>query len=444
MAELTASRDTPAEKWPTVAVVGIGFIGLPLAMAYARAGCRVIGVDVNAPYVARLMKGETDSVESCEGKPLSAHLREALDRDLFTATTDVAAAARAARVFIVTVGIPLVNGMPFYDSLDNATEAIARVVRPGDLILYRSTHVPGTVRERLIPIIERSSPYRVGADIHVAYAPERVAEGRAMEEFQTVDVLVGGVNETSVAHAMDVLRIVNRAQFHETSIEMAETVKVVENAQRDVNIAMMQEIAQFAQAMGLRTSELVNLANTHPRVKVLVPGAGVGGYCIPNAYYYLQLKAEPLKVSLPILATARKTNDFVPTAIANRIERRLNWQGTDWKNVPIAVLGLAMKNFSNDDRLSPSLALVEELGRRGARVKAFDPLIPAQRYSFGAQSLEECLADAQIVVIAVKQADWDRKSTTDIASLAPACKLIFDACEALTVAAGETLPVLKV
>ncbi|MCY0875725.1 MAG: 3-hydroxyacyl-CoA dehydrogenase NAD-binding domain-containing protein, partial [Firmicutes bacterium] len=230
MKETPVTTQTSApESWPTVAVVGVGFIGLPLAMSYALRGCRVIGVDVNAAHVSRLMQGVTESVEAYEGRMLEDYLQDALAKNRFTATTDYAEAAKEASVYIVTVGIPIYGGKPYYDAIDTATASLARIIKPGDLILYRSTHVPGSVRERLVPMLQQLSPYRIGDQVHVAYAPERVAEGRAMEEFQTVDVLVGGINDASLSHAMEVLRVINRATLHPTSIDLAETTKVIEN-----------------------------------------------------------------------------------------------------------------------------------------------------------------------------------------------------------------------
>lgn len=426
-----------------VAIVGLGFIGLPLSMSYTRNHYKVVGLDVNEAHVQRLQQGITDSIESYEGHTLQYYLQNALQNNLFIPTTDYAHAAKEVSAYIVTVGIPIIQGAPYYDALESATKELAKVVKPGDLILYRSTHVPGTVRERLIPILERISPYKIGIDVHVAYAPERVAEGRAMEEFQTIDVLIGGMNQDSTEHAKEVLRRINRATFHETSsMEMAETVKVVENVQRDVNIAMVQEIAQLAQATGLRTGELIRLANTHPRVNLLTPGAGVGGYCIPNAYYYLQHKADAVDLNLPILSTARKTNDYVPNAILSRIDHKLG--GIDFTQTRFAVLGLAMKNFSNDDRISPSVTLVEELLHRGSKVTAYDPLVSVDHHEFAVSTLEACLGDADVILVTIRQELWDNMALSTLLKMASSCRLVFDACEAIVLDELSDTPLLRI
>ena len=426
-----------------VAIIGLGFIGLPLSMSYTRNNHKVVGIDVNENHIRRLQEGITDSIENYEGHTLAYYLQDALQKKLFIPTTDYAKAAKLVSAYIVTVGIPIINGAPYYDALESATTELAKVIKPGDLILYRSTHVPGTVNERLLPILKKVSPYDIGNEVHVAYAPERVAEGRAMEEFQTVDVLIGGINQASTAHAMDVLRKINRAQFHETSsIEMAETVKVVENVQRDVNIAMAQEIAQFAQTTGLRTSELIQLANTHPRVNLLTPGAGVGGYCIPNAFYYLQHKADAVDLNLPILSTARKTNDYVPNAIISRIDHKLG--GLDFAQTRFAVLGLAMKNFSNDDRISPSVTLVQELLAKGAKVKAYDPLVPVDHHDFSAETLSACIGDADVIIVTIRQEEWNGMSLSTLLPMAPSCRLVFDACEAIVGHAESGTALLRI
>lgn len=440
---MQADQKTESQAWPTIAVVGVGFIGLPLAMSYTLRGCRVIGIDINAAHVNRLTQGVTESVEAYEGQLLESYLQTALSRKLFWATTDYAEAAQEASVYIVTVGIPIYGGQPSYDAIDAATQSLAQVVKPGDLILYRSTHVPGSVRERLVPMLQKLSPYEIGAQVHVAYAPERVAEGRAMEEFQTVDVLVGGIDEASLAHAIEVLRVINRAQLHPTSIDLAETTKVIENVQRDVNIAMVQEIAKFTQAAGLPTAELVRLANTHPRVNLLIPGAGVGGYCIPNAYYYLEHKARSMGLHLPILATARQTNDDVPASMLDRIADQRGWPQADWSGRKVAVLGLAMKNFSNDDRISASIALIDKLMQRGAAVSAYDPLVPHEKYpAFGVSSLAKAVEAADVIIVTIRQQEWDKLSVTELLAQAPACQLVFDACEALTSSDSAAVPVL--
>ncbi|MCY0876651.1 MAG: nucleotide sugar dehydrogenase, partial [Firmicutes bacterium] len=260
---------------------------------------------------------------------------------------------------------------------------------------------------------------------------------------QTVDVLVGGINDASLSHAMEVLRVINRATLHPTSIDLAETTKVIENVQRDVNIAMVQEIAKFTQAADLPTAELVRLANTHPRVNLLIPGAGVGGYCIPNAYYYLEHKATAMGLTLPILSTARRTNDDVPTALLNRIADKLGWERENWQGRKVAVLGLAMKNFSNDDRISPSVTLIAELTRRQAAVHSHDPLVPYEKYpDFGVASLEAAIHDAEVIIITIRQEQWDHMATSELLAQAPACRIIFDACEALTRSGDESVPIL--
>ena len=431
-------------SWPTVAIIGLGFIGLPLAMAYARKGSRVIGVDINKAHVKRLQQGKTTSIETYEGHTLEHYLQNAISQNNFIATTDFSVAAREADAFIVTVGIPILDGKPLYDAIDAATDALAKVIKPGDLLLYRSTHIPGTLRNHVIPLLKKVSSLDIEHDVHIAYAPERVAEGRAMEEFQTVDVLVGGLNDASTAHAIEVLRTINQASLHATTIEMAETVKVVENVQRDVNIAMMQEIARFAQNMGLSTPELVGLANTHPRVNLLTPGAGVGGYCIPNAFHYLQVKAEDMGIELPLLAMSRDINQRVPITILDRIERASGWQASTWQGKKVTVLGLAMKNYSNDDRLSPSVALIDELLRREADVTAFDPLVALEPYAYARASLEDALQDAEVVIVTVRQHAWDRFSVEDIRRLAPPCRLIFDACSALATDQDRSISLLRV
>ncbi|WP_028987814.1 nucleotide sugar dehydrogenase [Thermicanus aegyptius] len=370
-----------------VGVIGLGFVGLPLSLSYAMKGAKVIGVDVLPRLVEELNQGISYHQEYDEGKPLAEILREELAKGNFRATTDYREAANEVNHYIVTVGIPVRNGDPDLSYLISAAESLSQVLKKGDLVVLRSTVVPGTTEEIFLPILEKSG-LKAGVDFDLAYSSERIAEGRAFEEFRTMPLAVGGVTEASALRAKEFLSFVTEAEITLSSIKIVETAKVIENVQRDVNIAMVQEFARFAEGMGINTAELIRVANTHKRVNLLVPGPGVGGYCLPNAYYYLQPKAAEMGLRLGLLEMARQINDAVPGVLVTMMEEGLKKRGKGIREAKIAVLGLAMKDYSNDDRISPCHQVVSLLISKGAIVKAYDPAVPS-RYPFKVDTLEE-------------------------------------------------------
>ncbi|MBO8170315.1 MAG: nucleotide sugar dehydrogenase [Bacillaceae bacterium] len=393
-----------------IAVIGLGFIGLPLSLSYAMKGARVTGVDVLDGLVEDINNGKTHLIENYQGKTLPELLKEQLDAGRFRATTDYEEAASRADTYFITVGIPVRNGDPDHGHLESACQSLAKVLKKGDTVIVRSTVVPGTTRELVQPILEKSG-LRAGEDFYLAYSSERIAEGRAFEESISMPLAVGGVNQASAEKAKQILSFVTEAEIHITDMLVVETAKVIENIQRDVNIAMVQEFARFAEKAGIDTFELIRIANTHKRVNLLVPGPGVGGYCLPNALYYLQPKARELGVKIDLLETARAINDSVPKVLAQMTADALNSKGKQMEQVKVAVLGLAMKDFSSDDRVSPPHHLVAELEKRGAQVKAYDPEVP-HAYPYKVNSLQEAIqgADALLYVTAQEEfleLDWD-------------------------------------
>lgn len=392
-----------------LSVVGLGFVGLPLALSYAMKGAKVVGVDLSAALIHDLNRGISHHQEYDQGRSLAEILQEQLANGHFRATTDYEEAAKAVNHYIVTVGIPVRGGDPDLSYLTSAAKSLSRVLKKGDLVILRSTVVPGTTEEVFLPILEESG-LKAGIDFDLAYSSERIAEGRAFEEFRSMPLAVGGVNKRSAQRAKECLAFVTQAEITISSIKIVETAKVIENVQRDVNIAMAQEFARFAEGLGLNTVELIRVANTHKRVNLLIPGPGVGGYCLPNAYYYLQPKAAEIGLRLSLLELARQINDAVPGILVSMMEEGLKKRGKTLKGSKIAVLGLAMKDFSNDDRISPCHQVISILQSKGAVVKAFDPAVPAE-YPFKVDSLDESIGGADgLFFLAMQKAfetiDW--------------------------------------
>ena len=388
----------------SIAVIGLGFIGLPLSLCYAMRGAKVIGVDVQPKLVEEINKGISHHQEYHEGKSLSDILKEQLAAGTFRATTRYEEAAAEVNHYIITVGIPVRNGEPNLSYLKSCCESLAGVLKKGDTVIVRSTVVPGTTEELVRPLLERSG-LKAGEDFYLAYCSERIAEGRAFDEFVTMPLAAGGVNAASLQKAVDVLKFVTTAEITPADIKVVETAKIIENVQRDVNIAMVQEFARFAEKFGIDTFELIKVANTHKRVNLLIPGPGVGGYCLPNALYYLLPKARELGVRVDLLETARKINDAVPGVLADMVEQALGEKGKTLKDSKIALLGVAMKDFSNDDRISPPHHVAELLIDRGAKVLAYDPAVPSE-YAYKAASLDEAVQGADALLLLAMQQEF--------------------------------------
>lgn len=397
----------PTNRNIRVAVVGLGFVGLPLSLSFATRGCTVVGFDISEARIRELRTGTPHDLEEGWGLPLRTILEYQQQAGRFVPSDDPSA-LDGVHNFILTVGMPVANGVVDHSHIISAAATIGQRLIRGSVVIVRSTVVPGTTQDILLPVLEAHSGLRAGKDFHLAYASERIAEGRAFEEFEKMPLVVGGCSQDCIDAAGRLLAVVTKADIHQaSSIKVVEMTKVIENVQRDVNIAMVQQVARVCAALDLYTPEVIKLANTHTRVNLLNPGPGVGGYCIPNAFHYLAPAAAAVGVEVEMLRLARDINDQVPNHVVNLITEQLGDLGKGIEGTKIAVMGLAMKDYSSDDRLSPALRVVELLLEKGARVTAFDPVVATPR-PWAVDSLDEALDSADCVVILARQqaAEW--------------------------------------
>ncbi len=387
-----------------VCVFGLGFVGLPLALSFAMQGCTVTGVDIDEQLVADLNDGITHHLEAYESKGIQQILNEQIAQGRFRAVTDGLEAIKDCKNIIVTIGIPVENHQTDILPLLKVCETVGEGLKPDDLVLIRSTVIPGTTREIILPLLERVSGLKAGVDFDLAYSSERIAEGRAFYEFEHMPAALSGINSGSAQKALELMSVVTKAPITlASSMEVVEAAKVMENISRDVDIAMVNEFTRFCKAMHIDVFEVIQVANTHQRVNLLTPGPGVGGYCLPNAFFYLSPKADELGVSLDLLKTARRVNEEMPRYVAALVLRNLPVAPAQ---AAVAVLGLAMKDFSNDDRMSPAYSVIKALQEAGCKVKAFDPAVPAE-YDFKVNSLQEAVAGAHGIVLLARQNDID-------------------------------------
>jgi UDP-N-acetyl-D-glucosamine dehydrogenase len=356
-----------------VAIVGAGYVGVPLAQVFADAGRSVLLVDVSAERVAQLNRGES----YIEDVPSEA-LKQLVDRGAVRATTDYDELRDAAAI-LIALPTPLSRQRePDLSIVRSATEEIAKRLRPGHLVVLESTTYPGTTRDEIRPILERVSGLTAGADFHLAFSPERVDPGRVDHTTKNVPKVVGGIDEASTEAAAALYGSAIDTIHRVSSPEAAELTKLLENIFRSVNIALVNELAQLCDRMGIDIWEVVDAAATKPFGYMrFEPGPGLGGHCIPIDPFYLTWKAREYDFSTRFIELAGEVNQNMPYYCRSRVSQALNHgAGKSLKGSRILVLGVAYKADISDMRESPALKLIELLDNAGAEVSYHDPHVP--------------------------------------------------------------------
>jgi UDP-N-acetyl-D-glucosamine dehydrogenase len=353
-----------------VGVVGLGYVGLPLVVAFAEAGDGVIALDVDPLKVSAVTAGDS----YIEDIP-SERLREVLPK--IRATYRYADLAQADAV-IICVPTPLTeNREPDLGPLDAAAKSLAQVLQPGQLIVLESTTYPGTTRERLLPLLE-SSGLRVGTDINLAFSPERVDPGRTDYTLRSTPKVIGGVTPACLDRADDLYSRVCDHLVRVSTPEAAEMTKLLENIFRSVNIALVNELAMLSERMGIDIWEVVDAAATKPYGFMrFEPGPGMGGHCLPVDPFYLTWRAREFHMSTEFIELAGKINQYMPYHCAERVEQALNDLSKPVKGSRILILGASYKGGVGDIRESPALRIIEVLSSRGGIVSYHDEYVPS-------------------------------------------------------------------
>ncbi len=392
-----------------ISIWGLGSVGLPLALTFALKGVEVIGIDVNKEHVDNIQRAVTHIYEPFEDKSTNDVLKEVVGKNFFP-TTDFHKASDAS-YHLVTVGIPLDHDMNLvWTPLESALHNLGKVLKKGDTVVLRATVVPGTTSGIAKEILETESGLVAGEEFFLAYAPERIAEGRAYEEFRKMPTLVGGINDISREKAKEVLSQILESYFVEVSDPwIAEMSKVLENASRDVYIAVVNEMAKIAISKGFRPLEVIEAANTHPRVSLLKPGAGVGGHCIPNAFYYLKPLFNEITGPSLVFSSSRQVNDEMPVFLSSYIDHHAEKMGIS-RDDKVAILGLAMKDYSYDDRYSPALFIIKYLEEKGwSNIWAYDPMVP-KRFEKHISDIDKVLDGSRVIIITALQEGVNAKT----------------------------------
>jgi len=355
----------------TILVVGLGYVGLPLAVELGRAGFRVIGLDTDAERVAAVNRG-TSYIDDVQDDVTAALVAQGN----LAATQDPSGAAGADAV-IICVPTPLTRAkQPDLSYVDAAVGQLVPHLRRGQLIVLESTTYPGTTEERVKPILERSG-LLAGRDFHLAFSPERLDPGNAQRSIRSVPKIVGGLTPRCAELACLLYQAISPKVVPVSSCTVAEMVKVYENVFRNVNIALVNELTLLCERMGLDVWEIIAAAATKPYgFMAFYPGPGVGGHCIPVDPYYLAAKAREYDFHARFIELAATVNDSMPYYVISRATQALGAHGKTLRGARALVLGVAYKKDVSDARESPSLKIIELLGKRGAVVSYHDPFVP--------------------------------------------------------------------
>ena len=358
----------------TAAVIGLGYVGLPLAMEIAAAGFKVIGIDLDATKIAALKQGKSYILDVPEKL-----IADTIHTGQFTPTSDFSALSRADTVSIC-VPTPLSKSRdPDISFILSATEEIRKYLHEDQLIVLESTTYPGTTDELIVPELE-SSGLKVGTDFYVAFSPERIDPGNATFNTHNTPKIVGGIT----SQCTEIARLFY-SQFIErvipvTSTKCAEMVKLLENTFRSVNIGMVNELALMCDLLGVDVYEVIDAAATKPfGFSPFYPGPGLGGHCIPIDPHYLAWKLKALNFQARFIGLAAEINGMMPSVVATLVADGLNRASKSIRGSKIMILGVAYKKDVSDCRESPALDVMRLLKDKGALLSYNDPLVPSVR-----------------------------------------------------------------
>lgn len=399
-----------------VGIVGIGYVGLPLAMVFAEAGFRVVGIDVSAERVAALNDGFSH-VGDVSHEQLQ-HMRAA---GRFEATSDYSVLAELDAVSIC-VPTPLSKTRdPDISYIVNVAEQLARYLHPGQVIVLESTTYPGTTREVILPQLEASG-LRVGQDYFLAFSPERVDPGRTDWTTRNTPKVMGGVTPACMRVASALYEQAIERVVPVSSPEAAEMVKLIENTFRAVNIGLANEVLLMCDKLGLDAWEVVDAAATKPfGFMPFRPGPGLGGHCIPIDPLYLSWKLKTVDYTARFIEIASEINTSMPRYWTQKVQDALNDAGKAVRGSRILVLGVAYKKDVTDVRESPALDIIHLLQAKGAEVRYHDPYVPEVQIDelrlSSVPDLEAALPESDCVVVVTDHSGYDWKAIGEAARL---------------------------
>ncbi|NJE84572.1 nucleotide sugar dehydrogenase [Thermococcus sp. CX2] len=392
-------REKIENRTAELAVIGLGYIGLPTAIMFANAGFRVTGLEIREDVVEKINSGHAHIIEP----EIDELLQNALKNGNLRATSNPAD-IKGKDVYIICVQTPLKDDKtPNLSYLESAVRTVAGAMKKGSLVIIEST-VPPLTTAKMATLIEELTGLKAGEDFYMVHAPERVMPGRIFKELVYNSRIFGGITPESAELAELLYRSFVKGQTFKTSSTVSEVVKLMENTFRDVNIALANEFAFLAHQYGINVFEAIELANTHPRVRIHIPGIGVGGHCLPKDPHLL---IWPAKEDFGLIRLAREINDSMPLFTKDLLFKAFREINLPPEEAVVTILGLAYKGNSDDTRNSPASALIEAIRDDVGEIRTYDPYVGGTH-----ESLEAAVSGADAVVIATdhtsfKAINWE-------------------------------------
>ena len=404
-----------------IAIIGLGYVGLPLAVEFGKK-YPTTGFDINGPRIAALISGYDSTLEVDE-----VELKQATQ---LSYTTDIEQ-LKSCNIYIVTVPTPIdSHKRPDLTSLEKASETVGKVLSKGDIVIYESTVYPGATEEVCVPILERHSGLTFNKDFYCGYSPERINPGDKEHRVTTIKKVTSG-STPEIADIVDNLykSIITAGTYKASSIKVAEAAKVIENTQRDLNIALMNELAIIFERLGIDTLEVLKAAGTKWNFLPFRPGL-VGGHCIGVDPYYLTHKAEILGYHPQVIKAGRRINDGMAAYVAQQTIKQMIRSGTNIRGAKVIVLGLTFKENCSDLRNSKVADLVKELQEFGCEVYVHDPLAEAEQalheYGITLREWHQLPQNADAIVAAVSHAKYTTQPVANLLAPLKRCGVFID------------------
>ncbi len=414
------------DRTALVSVIGLGYVGLPLAVEIAKAGYKVVGIDINKETVDRVNAacnyiGDVDEVE----------LQEVVKKGLLSGTTDFGS-LKAVDCILICVPTPLdANKQPELGFIKSAVYELAKHVKADTLVILESTTYPGTTQELLKPVIEKETELICDKDFFLAFSPERVDPGNEVYKTGNTPKVVGGIGKDSTQAAAALYRNILRSEvFEVSSPAVAEMEKILENTYRNINIALINELAIICEQMKIDIWEVIEAAKTKPYgFQAFYPGPGIGGHCIPLDPFYLSWKAREYDYPTRLIELSGEINQYMPRYVVERIFKLMNRLKKPLNGSKVLILGVAYKPNIGDCRESPSLKVLELLEEEGCSVCYHDPYVPhfthKNKLHTNTELSEEALKSIDLVVITTPH------SCIDYNFIQSKARLIFDTRNAM-------------
>lgn len=400
-------------KHKKICIIGTGYVGLTLSVVLAESGYEVLGTDTDQDIVENLNKGELSFYEKGLQPLLKLHLKEGNVK--FTSFLK----EKKADVYIICVGTPVdeKTNKPVFDYIKKAAEDVGEYLKKDDVIILRSTVPVGTTRSLVLPLLEKKSSLKAGTDFYLVFAPERIAEGNALEEVKEIPQILGGINKQSAQIAARVFQTFNPSIIILDSLEEAEMVKLINNTFRDLSFAFANKIALMCEKLKLDTVKIIKAANEgYPRNPVALPSPGVGGYCLKKDSYIMAEVARKIKVSDDIFLESRKINNAIPHSVAGKILKFIETNWLQEKKLKIYIMGFAFKGYpeTSDMRGSPTidvLKILQDKLRERANFSGYDPIVKKEEIenlNVKYLSYREGFKDAHCVLIMNNNPEFEK------------------------------------